>query len=184
MTKSVHSRYDKRLKKYHIEYHRLHDDEKAEYRINILNRLNTQSDMAVMIDTQLGSVNEPEPLNFARTIEGIFTKYHLQYQVRPHEVASGHRIFGIISGSKKTVTHYAITFIIEKGTLTREMFDDLLCEFDTQVGYRMLKSPQVLFEDMQKGYIDNVFDEGYFEASLYDSRIFDKFLATEDLTAI
>ena len=129
----------------------------------------------------MGSINKPDQLNYARTIEGLFSRYGVEYQVRPHDVADGNRIFGILSGGKKTVTHYAITFIIEKGSLTERMFQDLLCEFDTQIGYKMLKSPKELFEDMQKGYIDNVFDEGYFGESLFDSRIFDKFLATEDL---
>jgi len=64
------------------------------------------------------------------------------------------------------------------------MFEDLLGEYDLQIGYKLQKETSEFFEDMLKGYVNNVFDESYFGNSFYDSRIFDKFLATEDLTQL
>ena len=182
MTKKIKVRYDKNLKKYHIEYHKLIN--KADYRYSMISELNKSNDLAFLIETQLGSVNKPDQLNYARVIEGLFAKYSLRYQIRPMEVASNKNILGMFAGGKKTITHFAITFMVPTNSFTREMFDDFLCEYDVQIGYKMIKSQDELFEDMLKGYINNVFDPEYFEQSLYDSRVFDKFLATEDFSTI
>ena len=181
MARNVKIRYDKGLKKYHIEYHKITDQDN--YRYNIFKRINDKHDLTVMIETHLGSINKPEPVNYARTIEGVFAKHGLRYQVRPIEIQGGKLIFGFLSGGKKTETHYAITFIIPKSALTKALFLDFLCEFDIQIGYKSLMDDNTFFDDMLKGYIDNVFDENYFGDSFYDSRIFNKFLATEDITA-
>jgi len=182
MAKKIKVRYDKNLKKYHIEYHKAVD--KKAYRYSIISELNKSDDLAFLIETHLGSVNKPDQLNYARVIEGLFAKYSLRYQIRPTEVASDKNIFGMFAGGKKTITHFAITFIVPSKGITREMFDDFLCEYDIQIGYKMIKSQDEFFDDMLKGYINNVFDPEYFRQSLYDSRVFDKFLATEDISTI
>lgn len=181
MAKNVKIRYDKGLKKHHIEYHKLTDQDN--YRFNILKGINEQHDLTVLIETHLGSINKPEPMNYARTMEGFFAKHGLRYQVRPVEIQVGKQIFGFLSGGKKTETHYAISFIIPKSTLTKDQFEDFLCEFDIQIGYKSLMDDKTFFDDLLKGYVDNVFDENYFGDSFYDSRIFSKFLATEDITS-
>lgn len=181
MTKKIKVRYDKSLKKHHIEYHKLID--KSAYRFNIISQLNKGDDLAFLIETHLGNVNKPDPLNYTKVIEGLFAKYKLPYQIRPMEVASSKNILGMFGG-KKTMTHFSITFIVQTNALTREMFDDLLCEYDVQIGYKMVKPQKEFFEDILKGYINNVFDPEYFQQSLYDSRVFDKFLATEDISTL
>lgn len=182
MVKKIKVRYDKNLKKNHIEYHRLVD--KSTYRYSVISELNKRYDLAFLIETQLGSVNKPDQLNYARVIEGLFAKYSLRYQIRPMEIAGTKNLFGMFAGGNKTVTHFAITFIVPSNSITREMFDDFLCEYDVQIGYKMIKSQDELFDDMLKGYLNNVFDPEYFEQSLYDSRVFDKFLATEDVSSL
>ena len=179
----IKKRYDKNLKKYHIEYNKLKD--KGSYRYDMYKAINERYDMAMLIETHLGSVNEPDQLQFARLMEGMFAKYGLRYQVRPIEVKSNKQMFGFLNfGGKGTDTHYAITCLIPKHVINKEMFEDLFCEFDVQVGYKMLMMVDEFFDDMMKGYLDNVFDAGYFGDSFYDSRIFDKFLSTEDLTEL
>lgn len=180
MAREVKVRFDKGLKKYHIEYHRLQN--KDQYRYDLMAKLNATEQLAVLVETHLGSKNKPDQMNYARTLEGLFAKYGLAYQVRPVEIQAQKQLLGFLSGGKKTETHYAITFIIPEGALNKEMFEDLLSEFDLQIGYKMQKEIDEFFDDMLKGYVNNVFDENYFASSFYDSRIFDKFLATNDLT--
>lgn len=179
----IKSKFDKRLNKYHIEYHKIKN--KGQFRYDILKKINKNFDIAVHIETNLGSENSPDQLKYARDMESLFAKYALAYQVRPIEVAKQKDVFAMFSlGGKKTETHYAITFMIPKSNLNPEMFEDLLCEFDIQIGYDLLKDQEVFFGDMMKGYIKDIFDSGYFENCFYDSRIFSKFLATEDLTQL
>ena len=180
MTKDVKVRFDKGLKKYHIEYHKLKN--KDAYRYNLMAQLNEKELFAVLLETHLGSKSKPDPLKYAKLIEGLFAKYGLRYQVRPIEIQAQKQLFGMFSGGKKMDSHFAITFIIPQGALNKEMFEDLLSEFDLQIGYEMQKEADEFFNDMSKGYVDNVFDVAYFGNSFYDSRIFDKFLATEDLS--
>lgn len=182
MTKDVKVRFDKGLKKYHIDYHKLKN--KDEYRYNLMEQLNVNEQLTILIETHLGSRTKPEPLKYARLIEGLFAKYGLRFQVRPIEIQAQKQLFGLFSGGKKTETHYAITFLIPQGALNKEMFEDLLSEFDLQIGYIPQKETDEFFDDMSKGYVDNVFDKGYFGNSFYDSRIFDKLLASEDLTQL
>lgn len=182
MAKEVKVRFDKGLKKYHIEYHRLKN--KDQYRYDFMAKLNTTEQFAVLVETHLGSKTKPDQMNYSRTIEALFAKYGLVYQVRPIEIQAQKQLLGFLSGGKKTETHYAITFIIPEGALNKEMFEDLLGEYDLQIGYKFQKETSEFFEDMLKGYVNNVFDESYFGNSFYDSRIFDKFLATEDLTQV
>lgn len=180
MSRAIKVRYDKQLKKYHIEYHKLQAI--PDYRFDIFHRLNATEDLALRIETFLGSVNKPEPMPYARSLEGLFAKYGLRYMVRPVEVQTPKSLFDFLGRSKKTETHYAITFIVPKGTLDRAMFEALFCEFDLQIGYGFKQSMDSYFDDMGKGYVDNVFDEAYFSNNFYDSRLFNKFLATEDLS--
>ena len=182
MAKSIKCRYDKNLKKYHIEYHQIKDV--SDYRYKVIQRINEDNDLAVLIETHLGSVTKPDQMNYAKTLEGLFSKYCLTYHIQPIEIQNNKNFLGMLSGSKKTITHYAITFIIPAKGMTRDLFDDLLCEYDLQIGYKPLKPVEVFFEDLQKGYAKTVLDTTYYESNYYDSRIFNKFLATEDLTKI
>ncbi len=181
MNKNIKCRYDKKLDKYHIEYHLLTTEDQRSLRLEVLNKLNDAYDLAVLIDTQMGSVTQPDQRSYAQMIEGLFTKHNIQYHLRPVEMPNPKQLFGFFTTGNKTVTQYVITFIIEKGAFSETLFDDLLCEFDTQIGYGLLKSPKEIFIDMEKGYLDNVFDQQYFSDSLLDSRIFKKFLSSKNL---
>lgn len=179
MSKSVKVRYDKRLKKHHVEYEKLKDQDT--YRIDTYKKLNAKEDLAVLIETFLGSVNKPDQMKFTKEAEGLFAKYQLAYMVRPIEVQAQKALLGVFGG-KKTETHYAITFIIPAGSFNEAMFKDFFCEFDLQIGYQFQKDVQSYFDDVRKGYVDNVFDDAYFANSFYDSRVFNKYLATEDIS--
>lgn len=182
MSKEIKARYDKNLKKYHIEYHKL--QAMPAYRFEIFHKLNATEDLALRIETFLGSVSKPEPMLYARSLEGLFAKYGLAYMVRPVEVQASKSFFDFLGRGKKTETHYAITFIVPKGALDEAMFEAFFCEFDLQVGYGFKQAVDTYLDDVTKGYVDNVFDEGYFSNSFYDSRLFNKFLATEDLSKL
>ena len=182
MAQKIKVRYDKNLNKYHIDYHKLVDP--VPFRYKTIKDLNHNNDLAFLIETHLGSITKPDQLTYTKIAEGLFAKHKLRYQVRPLEVANSKNIFGMFPSGKKTVTHFALTFIVPSKAFTQEMFNDFLCEYDVQIGYKMLKSQDTFFDDLQKGYISDVFNPEYFEESFYDSRVFDKFLATEDISTL
>ncbi len=178
----VRTKFDKSLNKYHIEYAK--EKAKSDYRYEVFKKMNLMYDLYFAIETHLGSVNKPDPLTYTKQTETKLSHTGIKYQVRPMEVRNEKQLFGFLAGKKKTITDYCITFVLHKGELTRELFDEVLCEFDLQVGYDIKVDQQTFFEDLLKGYVDGVTNVEYFNNSFFDSRIFDKFLATEDLTQL
>lgn len=174
-------KFDKSLNKYHIEYEKLKDHNA--FRYDYYSRINMGSPLFILIETHLGSVHEPVPEIFARDHERMLQDFGIKYAVRPIEIRQQKNLFGLFSfGGKKKIQDFSIAYFIDKSTLTREMFEALLCEFDAQIGYHPKRSQEETLEDIFKGYFNTDSLSNYFGQSFFDSRLFSKMLATENLT--
>lgn len=175
----IKSKYDKALKKYHIYYDKIKD--KKALRYTYINQINQRSDMLIIIETHLGSISEPDPLEYTRSLERVLQDEGIKYIVQPIEARVQKNILGIFGGNKKPIKDFSISFYLNQGSLTEDFFDKVLCEFDLQIGYNLLKDQSTLFEDISKGYFDTRDTSAYYGEALFDSMIFHKFLASEDL---
>lgn len=173
-------KFDKSLNKYHIYYEKLKD--KNPYRYNILKEVNDRSDMFILIETHLGSINDPDPQEFARELERKLTANSIQYGIQPMEVRVKKNILGVFSMNKNPIKDFSISFCLKKATLTEELFNEILCEFDLQIGYNLLKTADEIQEDIRKGYFNTSDTSAYYGETVFDSMIFHKFLATEDVS--
>jgi hypothetical protein len=176
--KDIKVNYDKKLKKYHIQYHKSKDH--FNFRSDFYNTLNQKSDLFMLIETHLGSVSNPTPLDYTRTIEEKLKQHNLDHHIRPVQVRTGKSIFGII-GKGKPIEDFSIAFIIPKGTMNASIFEDFFTEFDVQVSYNFKQPIDQVMNDYIKGYLKASDDDAYFEHQLFDSRIFEKILASENL---
>lgn len=174
----VKVKYDKQLGKYHIDYSRL-KNQKA-YRYDHIKILNDQYDLAICIETDLGAIVTIEAKEYARKMETILAAYHLDYGVRPIE-GNKKMFLGVLSLGAKKKVDYALFFILPKGQLTEPMFDQIFMEVDLMIGYDFKVPMEKLLIEFEKGYLEDARDEDYFRENLYDSRIFNKFLATQEI---
>ncbi len=170
-------KYDKKLEKYHVEYERIID--KYNFRLKHYLEINKKSDMLFIIETHLGSKNNPDPLEYTRKLERLLGDFTFPYVVQPIEARVEKNIFGVLNFGKKQIKDFSIAFVVGKDELTDAAFNTLFCEFDAQVFYHPTKSTEEILDDVTKGYFDTSNAKDYFGQNFYDSIIFNKFLATE-----
>ncbi|MDF1617954.1 hypothetical protein [Petrocella sp. FN5] len=171
--------YDKKLDKYHTLYH--HHENMTAFRLDIYRKLSQREDLFIMIETHLGSINQPIPLDYVMSIEKSLNRFNLQHQIRPIQVRHGKSILGILSKGKP-IEDFAIAFLLPKEQFNHAIFETFFCEYDLKISYGIKTDPTSLFEDYRKGYVKSFDDPNYFTHHLFDSRIFNKFLSTEVLT--
>lgn len=175
--KKVSVKYDKELKKYHVNYEKLKNFNA--FRYEYFSKINKEFPLFLLIETHLGSVNEQDPQAYIRALEYTLKKYGLRNSVKSIHIRYKKAILGFI-GNKNPIDDFSIATIIEQDTLKKELFDDVLCEYDIQIGYGFNMNDDQLLDEYQKGYLQKVDDATYFKHNIFDSRIFNKFLTTEE----
>jgi len=174
------TKYDKKLKKYHLLYEQLDKKEENAFRYHYLSEINIKTDLCVILNTQYGSETQPDPKEYTKITEKYLEKENFEYFIRPFTTTQKKGVFGFL-GKKESLTHYAVLFIVPKSKLTQSVYEALFCEYDSQIGYYLQVDVATLISDYIKGYMDTTTDETYFNENLFDSRLFKKILSTENI---
>lgn len=179
--KNLKNKYDKKLDKYHLSYHHLKQKAEDQFRYDYLYALNQTEDLCIILDTQYGSTNKPDPKTYTKDIESYLMEINFRYNIRFFTVPGKKGLFSFLSSKGPMQDQYSIIFILPKSKFTKEVYQKLFCEYDTQIGYKFKTDINALINSHVKGYVNNTDNEEYFEENLFDSRLFKKLFSTEDM---
>lgn len=177
MKSKVKIRKDEKLGRTFIDFFKLKDKDKKDYRFNVLNKLLRDQDLLVMINTNLCCVvDNSVPRDNIKIIEKYVEDEGFKNIVVPIENTNKKSVFGFSIGAKNKSSSYKLGFIIPKGNFNRQLFEDLFNIYDIEIGMGLLKDEEETMEDFRKGYFDSLFNKEYFENSVYMGIMFDKII--------
>ncbi len=148
-------KFDKKLEKYHIHFNK---KEEASEKGKLLKRLNSLYPLTVIFDTEVDNRKEEEREKNIEFLSKKIDSLGCAYDIKVREVESMKKIFGIPTMNRLRTNHYVFKTLLDKDSL-----DDELINF-------------FLEHEMKFIYGD--------EKELYDSAIFMKFFADEDISKL
>ncbi len=145
-------KYDKKLKKYHLQFNSKAEKKEKE---QIYKNLNKEYPLSMTFDTQIDGKSEEIREQNINSLTNNLNQLDISYQINHREVENMKKIFGIPTMNKKRTTHYIIDFTVPQNTLNKELIDFIL-EHEIKVAYE--------------------------DCEIYDSTIFTKMLSSKDLS--
>ncbi|GKX30248.1 hypothetical protein SH1V18_27280 [Vallitalea longa] len=177
MKSKVKVKRDEKLGRTFIDFFKLKDKDKKDYRFDVLNILLRDQDLLVMINTNLCcTVDNSVPRDNIRVIEKYVKDKGFKNIVIPIENTNKKSVFGFSIGTKNKNTSYKLGFIMPKGNFDRELYEDLFNIYDIEIGVGLIKDEEEILEDFRKGYFDSLFNKEYFRNSVYVGIMFDKII--------
>lgn len=177
MKNKVKIRKDEKLGRTFIDFFKLKDKDKKDYRFNVLNSLLKDQNLLVMINTNLCcAVDNSVPRDNIKIIEKYVNDKGFKNIVMPIENTNKKAIFGISIGTKNKSASYKLGFIMPKGQFDRQIYEDIFNIYDIEIGLGFEKDEEETLEDFRKGYFDSLFNKEYFKNSVYVGIIFDKII--------
>lgn len=176
--KMIQTRYDKKTNHYHITY--IKHPDKSLFRSTYLEKLMTAYDIVLIIETNLGSIHQPEPKTYMRQVESFCQLHQINYLLRPLEVQKKPSLFSLVAKEPEKDDYKCVIFL-PKGNYSLELFNHLLDEYDLQIGYHTQLDLMSIYEAFEKGYCKSTRDSDYFGHYIFDSRLFDKILSTDSI---
>ncbi len=148
-------KYDKKLNKYHLHFNK---KEEAIEKSEIYKKLNSLYPLIIVFDTEIDGRKEEEREENIEFLSKKMDSLGFSYDIKVREVENMKKVFGIPTMNKIRTNHYIFTSTLDKNTL-----DDELINF------------------FVKHEIKFVYDE---DKEVYDSAIFMKFFADEDISKL
>jgi hypothetical protein len=167
---------DKKLGRTFIDFFKLKDKYKKDFRFGVLNTLIKDQQLFVMINTNLCClVDNSVPMDNIKIIEKYIKDKGFSNIVVPIENTNKKSVFGIILGANKN-SSYKLGFILPKNNFDRELFDKLFNIYDMEIGIGLVKDEEETLEDFRKGYFDTLFNNEYLENNIFVGIMFDKII--------
>ncbi|MCT4686188.1 hypothetical protein [Vallitalea sp.] len=176
MKRKIKIKKDKKLGRTFIDFFKLKDKYKKDFRFGVLNTLIKDQQLFVMINTNLCClVDNSVPMDNIKIIEKYIKDKGFSNIVVPIENTNKKSVFGIILGANKN-SSYKLGFILPKNNFDRELFDKLFNIYDMEIGIGLVKDEEETLEDFRKGYFDTLFNNEYLENNIFVGIMFDKII--------
>ncbi len=148
-------KYDKKLNKYHLHFNK---KEETKMKSEIYKRLNSLYPLTLVFDTEIDGKKEEEREKNIEFLSEKMDSLSYSYDIRVREVENMKKVFGIPTMNKIRTNHYVFTSTLDKDSLDDELIDFFL-----------------------KHEVKFVYGE---DKEIYDSAIFMKFFADEDISKL
>ncbi len=148
-------KYDKNLNKYHLHFNA---KEEKKQKTDIYKNLSSHYPLTVVFDTEIDGKKEDEREENIAFLRNKIDSLGCSYDIKVREVENIKKVFGIPTMNKIRTNHYVFTTVLEKNVLDEELINFFL-----------------------KHEIKFIYDEN---KEVYDSAIFMKFFADEDISNI
>lgn len=167
MAKKMYSvRTEKKTGETKIDYYKVKD--KRDFRYNTLKEiLRNEESFTISINTNQVQ-KDKDSITFCKSFEKYLLDESIPYDIINTECTRQKKIFGIRVGKEKH-SEFIIIFHLKHAQFTEELFKHYLSMCDITVGIKPIKPFEETVSDMQKGYIDTIFNRNYFEEAIYDS---------------
>jgi hypothetical protein len=181
MKSKVKIKKDKKLDRTVIDFFKLNNKNKEDFRFNILDTLIKGQQLFVMINTNLCcSIDNSVPMNNIKIIEKYIVDRGYDNIIIPIENTNRKSVFGIRLGDNKN-SSYKLGFIVPSDNFNRDLFDKLFNIYDVEIGIGLVKSKEETLEDFRKGYLDKLFNNEYLENSIFMGIMFDKIITDMEI---
>lgn len=182
MKHPVKVRKDEKLGRTFIDYYKVKEKSKEDFRYSALENLIGGKPFFMVINTNLCcTVDNSVPRDNIKVIERYVKDKGFQHTVMPIENTSRKSIFGLLSRKKENNPSYKIGFMIPEGEFDRHIFDEIFGIYDVEIGLGFQKEVDETFEDFRKGYFDSFFDKEYFKYGLFNAINFHKIVTDMDV---
>ncbi|GMQ58548.1 hypothetical protein AN1V17_29430 [Vallitalea sediminicola] len=177
MKNKIKIKKDEKLGRTFIDFFKLKDKYKNDFRFDVLNTLIKDQQLFVMINTNLCcSVDNSVPRDNIKLIEKYVKDKGFNNVVVPIENTNKKSVFGVMLGSKNKNSSYKLGFILPKNNFDRELYDKLFNIYDMEIGVGLVKDEEETLEDFRKGYFDTLFNNEYLENNIFVGIMFDKII--------
>lgn len=177
MKSKIKIKKDEKLGRTFIDFFKLKDKYKKDFRFDVLNTLIKDQQLFVMINTNLCcSVDNSVPRDNIKVIEKYVKDKGFNNVVVPIENTNKKSVFGVMLGSKNKNSSYKLGFILPKNNFDRELYDKLFNIYDMEIGVGLVKDEEETLEDFRKGYFDTLFNNEYLENNIFVGIMFDKII--------
>ncbi|GMQ61501.1 hypothetical protein [Vallitalea maricola] len=177
MKSKIKIKKDEKLGRTFIDFFKLKDKYKKDFRFDVLNTLIKDQQLFVTINTNLCcAVDNSVPMDNIKIIEKYIKDKGFSNVVVPIENTNKKSVFGVMLGAKNKNSSYKLGFILPQNNFDRELFDKLFNIYDMEIGVGLVKDEEETLEDFRKGYFDTLFNNEYLENNIFVGIMFDKII--------